>query len=173
MKRKKWPSTHTFCFRTRLRRRMTTPFGFANWYGPKQLSKHIGCDTESSRKIFESSRSQTCDPPNTLFLVEIWMFSMILPSKHEWNVKNGHQLTLFALESDWDIVWPSRLLLWIDMILNNIPNTLVVMQKALENFLEPLEFRKHPQKKLVALTFDSEIGVKIYLLRGYEIKKWP
>ena len=26
--------------------------------------------------------------------------SLILPSKHERNVKNGHQLTLFALECD-------------------------------------------------------------------------
>ena len=40
---------------------MTTPFNFADWYGPKQLSKHIGCDTEKSRKIFERSRSQTRD----------------------------------------------------------------------------------------------------------------
>ena len=50
-------------------------------------------------------------------------------------------------------------------------NTYIMVIRRLENFLEPLEFRKHPQKQLVALTFDSEIGVKIYLLREYEIKQ--
>ena len=40
---------------------MTTQFNFADWYDPKQHSRYIGCGAESSRKIFESSWSQTRD----------------------------------------------------------------------------------------------------------------
>ena len=91
----------------------------------------------TSRKFFRATWiSKT--PPKTASCSYFWLRnrSQNLPSERVWNQKYGHQLTLFALESDWDVVWPPRLLFWISMILNNIPNILVVMQKALKNLFE-------------------------------------
>ena len=139
MKPQKWPSAHVLCFRIRLRSRGTIPFTFATYYDPKQHPPSTGGDAWSSRKIFQSPRSKVCNPPNPIFLHSIGVFSMILAWKHERNLKNGHQLTFGALESDWDVVRSYRLLLRLTMIQNNSPQALVVIREALENFFRALE----------------------------------
>ena len=66
-------------------------------------------------------------------------------------LKNHHQLTFGILKSDWDVVWCSRLVLRIDMILRKLTNTYFVYWTPTENFLMTLKVKYHIHKKVIFL----------------------
>ena len=142
MKPSKSPWSHVLDSRNRLKCRTTLPFAFTGWYGPNQRHRYNCCGLEVHRKQLGTLLNDVVDLESTTFGSKThgslsFYLSKIL--KMDVNSLNGQEFTFRSLKIDWDVVRPFRLLSWLAMILNNIPDTLVVVWKATEKFLSPLE----------------------------------
>ena len=53
----KWPGSHVWKSRNRLRRHTSSPFAFTGCYDPNEHPRYVGCGLESHRKFFQTSQS--------------------------------------------------------------------------------------------------------------------
>ena len=139
-----------------LGRPMTTPIVFVDSLGPKHLRKSLQWYCRCPRNFFGAFWS----PMGHLQKCNFESICLKIAPKRPLKPKNHLKDAFGAVECDGDVVWPSRLLSWITMILTTFARTYNVIETHFKKFSWHFKVSPHIFKGLSSCHFWPQMGIK-------------
>ena len=135
MKLEKSPFRYVCDHKNRFMRRMAMPFAFRDWYGPKQLYKHICDDNPVNRKKVQATGTGQRRLQKFIF----WLIFACRASKMSKNMKKSPFAYICDHKNCSRVIWPCQLFYEIAMILSKLANTHDMVINCVRKVLGPLE----------------------------------